>query len=167
MTNKKTIILNKNAIQQKINRLAYQLYESNYNEKEITLVGIVLNGYILAEKISKKLNEISNIKVNLGKIIINKKNPVNSKVEFPLNQKYSGKNIVIIDDVLNSGRTLIYATKHFLDIPLKKIQILVLINRNHKLFPIAPDFTGLSLSTTMQDHIKVDMSKGKEMAYLI
>ncbi|MFK8282469.1 phosphoribosyltransferase family protein [Capnocytophaga cynodegmi] len=159
-------ILNNNDIQHKIRRIAYQIYETNLNEKQIILAGIQGNGYIFAEKLKVVLSEISPIEVILCKVTMNKKNPLEGITTSIKSDDYQNKVIVLVDDVLNSGLTLIYGVKHFLEVPLKKLTTAVLVNRNHKNYPIKADFKGISLSTSLQEHVSVDFSEGNYIAYL-
>ncbi len=160
------IILNNQQINHKIKRIAYQIYENNIDEKELILAGIKTNGFVFAQKIKEALNVICNIDIILCEVIINKKKP-QDKIETSLDSNvYKNKSLVLVDDVLNSGTTLIYAVKHFLDVPLKQFKTAVLVNRNHKKYPIKADFKGLSLSTSLQEHIIVDFSKKSAKAYL-
>nr|WP_321245567.1 phosphoribosyltransferase family protein [uncultured Psychroserpens sp.] len=162
----KDIILNHQEIQHKIKRIAYQIYECNVYEDEIILAGIEHNGFILAKKLKQSLEKISSIKPILCKVTIDKKNPL-SEVKTSLTEKeYSNKSIVLIDDVLNSGSTLIYGVKHFLDVPLKQFKTAVLVNRNHKKYPVKADFKGISLSTSLHEHIEIDLTGKSHQAYL-
>lgn len=166
MTAKKNIILNASQIQQKIHRIAYQIYESNSNESEVVLAGISKNGYILAQSLQQYLLEISPLKITMCEVFIDKKNP-RKPIKTSINvEEYSNKSFVLVDDVLNSGTTLIYGVKHFLEVPLKRFKTAVLINRNHKKYPIKADFKGLSLSTTLQEHVVVEFTKNNAIAYL-
>src|SRR5690606_25267443 len=132
MTTSKQTILNHQEINHKIRRIAYQIYENNVNETEVILAGIDANGYILAEKLKANLDKISDLKSVLCKVVIDKKNPLNPITTSVAASDYSNKSIVLIDDVLNSGSTLIYGVKHFLDVPVKQFKTAVLVNRNHK-----------------------------------
>jgi len=162
----KSVILNNQQIAHKIKRMAYQIYENNIDEKEIILAGIKNNGFVLAQKIKDILKTISDIEVHLCEVNINKKKP-QEKVSTSLGPDvYKNKSLVLVDDVLNSGTTLIYAAKHFLDVPLKQFKTVVLVNRNHKKYPIKADFKGLSLSTSLQEHISVEFNKDAASAYL-
>ena len=161
-----SIILTNEQIQNKTRRIAYQIYETNSNEKEIIIAGINGNGYIFAQNIGQILQEISTIKVILCEVKIDKKNPLN-KVETDIPSAiYKNKSLVLIDDVLSSGTTLMYGIKHFLDVPLKKFKTAVLINRNHKKYPVKADFKGISLSTSMQEHVAVIFDKNKAYAVI-
>jgi len=162
----RSIILNDQQIQDKIRRIAYQIYESNTKEKEIILAGIQQNGYILAQRIAKALSEISPIEVKLCEVLIDKKNPRSEVSTSQEASAYKNKSLILVDDVLNSGTTLIYAARHFLDVPLKRFKTVVLVNRNHKKYPIKADFKGISLSTSMQEHIYVEFNTADSVAYL-
>jgi pyrimidine operon attenuation protein/uracil phosphoribosyltransferase len=161
-------ILNAEQIQQKLNRLAYEIYEHTLDEKEIMLTGIEGNGYLVAKKLSALLKKISGQKIQLGKITIDKKNPLTQKAKIDFDEKdYKNKVVILVDDVLNSGKTLIYAVQLFLNQPVRKLHTVVLVDRSHTNYPVKADFVGLSLSTTLQDHIVADLSKsGKETVYL-
>ncbi len=165
----KTQILNTVQIGQKINRMVYQIYETNFGEKELLIAGIDGNGYMLAKEIHDRLKKVADIKLTLGKITLNKDEPWRTKpvTDFEEND-FVNKNVLVIDDVLNSGKALMYATKLFLSKPVKKLNTLVLVDRSHTRFPIKADFVGLSLSTTLQEHIEADFSKkGSEAVFLI
>ncbi|GAA3784719.1 MULTISPECIES: phosphoribosyltransferase family protein [Corallibacter] len=166
MSATKNIILNHEEITHKIRRIAYQIYESNVNEKEVILAGIDSNGYILAKKLKLMLSKISDIKPILCKVEIDKKNPRNIIKTSIAPSDYEGKSVVLIDDVLNSGTTLIYGVKHFLEVPLKQFKTAVLVNRNHKKYPVKADFKGLSLSTSLHEHIDVVLEGKTFEAYL-
>lgn len=162
------IILNEKQTQQKLKRIAYQIYEANSKEKEVVLAGIVGNGYLVTQQIAAILKEISDLKVTLCEVIIDKKNPLKTIITSITKEDYTNKALVLIDDVLSSGTTLIYGVKHFLDVPLKRFKTAVLVNRNHKKYPIKADFKGLSLSTSIKEHVQVEFSENnKAIAYLI
>jgi len=162
----KNTILSHKEIEHKIRRIAYQIYESNVNESEIVIAGIESNGYILAKKIKLQLDKISDINSTLCKVTVDKDEPTNLIKTSIKSEDYSNKSIVLIDDVLNSGSTLIYGIKHFLDVPLKQFKTAVLVNRNHKKFPVKADFKGISLSTSLFEHVHVNLSKQPYEAYL-
>ena len=159
-------ILNHEDIQNKIRRIAYQIYESNVSENEIILAGVALNGYVIAERLKVILEEVSDIKCILCKVTMNKTAPLGT-VETSLDAKdYQDKSLILIDDVLNSGTTLIYGVKHFLEVPLKQFKTAVLVNRNHKKYPVKADYKGISLSTSLQERVKVRFKPGKDSAIL-
>lgn len=161
----KNIILTQQEIVHKTRRIAYQIYETFSDEKEIVLAGIASNGYVFTQKLAVELEKISDLKVILCEVKINKENPLD-KIETSLPpDAYANKALVLVDDVLNSGTTLIYGVKHFLDVPLKKFKTAVLVDRNHKQYPVKADFKGLSLSTSLREHIQVVFGD-EEYAYL-
>ncbi len=156
----KSLVLNKEQLQQKIDRLAWQIYEQNYKEKEIIIAGIAKRGVLVAQKLADKLMEISSVKVKLSTIRLDKDNPYEKEIEVDITEaEFKDKVLILVDDVLNSGKTLIYGTKHFLSVPLKRLSTVVLVDRNHNRFPIKADFVGLSLSTTLKEHISVELEK--------
>ncbi|CAL67365.1 phosphoribosyltransferase family protein [Christiangramia forsetii] len=159
-------ILDQDQIKHKIRRIAYQIYESNIDEKEIIIAGIAKNGFILAEKLDKELKDISPIKTSLCKVEIDKKNPLGEIKTSLSSQEYQNKSIILVDDVLNSGTTLIYGVRHFLEVPLKQFKTAVLVDRNHKKYPVKADFKGISLSTSLSETIKVIFEKNKERVEL-
>jgi pyrimidine operon attenuation protein/uracil phosphoribosyltransferase len=148
-------ILNHDEINHKVKRIAYQIYESNVNEQEVILAGIESNGYIFAEQLKAVLVEICDLNPVLCKVTIDKKNPTSPITTSLSKDAYTNKSLVLVDDVLNSGTTLIYGVKHFLDVPLKQFKTAVLVNRNHKKYPVKADFKGISLSTSTHEHISV------------
>ena len=160
-------ILNNKEINHKIRRIAYQIYESNVGEKEVVLAGIQSNGYFLAQKIKNKLEEISKIKGTLCSVKINKKKPHNIVETSLVSEQYTKKSLVLIDDVLHSGTTLIYGVKHFLETPLKQFKTAVLVNRNHKKYPVKADFKGISLSTSLNEHVDVTFEENNSKVVLI
>lgn len=153
------IILNHQEINHKLNRIAHQIYEANINEEQVVLAGIDKNGFILGGLLKEKLEEISELDVIICKVIIDKLNPL-EEIKTSLNvSNYENKSIILIDDVLNSGATLIYGVKHFLSVPLKRFKTVVLVNRNHKKYPVKADFKGISLSTSLNEHVTVSLKK--------
>lgn len=169
MTAAKTLILNNREITQKIDRISYQILEDNYKEKEIVLVGIANNGYLFADKIAKKLKKISSdTTITLVKLSLNKENPLNNEITINKSTDIlTDKVVILIDDVLNSGKTLIYGVKYILDYPIKRMSTAVLVDRNHKRYPIGTHYIGLALSTTLQNNISVEFETKDEMkAYL-
>ncbi len=162
----KTIILNTIAIQNKIRRIAYQIYEINSDEEAISIAGIKENGFLFAQKVAAELEKISPISIQIGSISVDKKNPL-SPISTSLQAvDYRNKPLVIIDDVLHTGSTLMYAVRHFLAEPLTRVNTVVLVDRNHKQFPIKVDFKGISLSTSLQDHVEVVFNKEGDYVYL-
>jgi pyrimidine operon attenuation protein / uracil phosphoribosyltransferase len=149
------VILNHEEINHKIRRIAFQIYENNVYETEVILAGIDSNGYIFAKKLKTVLQKISDINPILCKVSIDKKNPSHPVKTSITPEDYENKSLVLVDDVLNSGTTLIYGVKHFLNVPLKQFKTAVLVNRNHKKYPVKADFKGISLSTSLHEHVNV------------
>ncbi|MES2410524.1 MAG: phosphoribosyltransferase family protein [Bacteroidota bacterium] len=161
------IILNHLEIEHKIKRIAFQIYETFSEENEVIVAGIANNGYVFAEKIGRVLKEISDLKVTLCKVKIDKQNPFSAITTSVPKEIYINNSIVLVDDVLHSGTTLIYGVKHFLEVPVKKIKTAVLVDRNHKKFPVKADFKGISLSTSIKEHVHVVFENNNDYAYLI
>lgn len=160
------IILTHQEIEHKIRRIAYQVYETFVDEESIIIAGITSNGFILAEKLAIVLNSISSIKVILCEVKIDKTNPFAEITTSITDETYKNKGIVLVDDVLNSGSTLMYGVKHFLNVPLKKFKTAVLVDRNHKKYPIKVDFKGISLSTSSHEHVEVVFKETSSYATL-
>ncbi|WP_300570765.1 phosphoribosyltransferase domain-containing protein [Flavobacterium sp.] len=159
-------ILNHQEIEFKIKRIAYQIYETFIDEEEIVIAGIQGNGSVFASKIASMLKTISPLKVILCDVVIDKKNP-NAAITTSINaSEYQNKGLILVDDVLNSGTTLIYGVRHFLDVPLTKFKTAVLVDRNHKKYPIKADFKGISLSTSLLEHVQVVFDEKGDYAYL-
>ena len=165
MVAQKKYILSKDVVEKKLRRMAYEILENNTDEKEIILAGIRESGSVVAKVIQQMLGEISSIKTELITITLDKKEPTDVSLSKTLD--FNGKVIILIDDVSNSGKTLLYALKPFIVFLPKKIQTLVLVERTHTSFPVRPDYVGLSIATTIQEHIFVEV-KGEEVegAYL-
>lgn len=165
--NTKTVILESKKIEQKIIRMAHEIAEFNYDEPGVIIIGIADRGFQLAERICKELSLCYDKPVELGSLHMDKSNPVNSEynVDIPLDQM-TGKSVILVDDVLESGRTLVYACRFLLSANVKKLTTVVLVDRMHPKFPITADFVGLTLSTTLQEHISVDLTQGQEAVFL-
>ena len=163
----KNIILSHKEIQHKIRRIAYQILEANINEKEVLIAGIDGVGLNFAKKIQTALQSITDTKITLCKVSMNKIKPLESGVTTSIPEKeYIHKSIVLVDDVLNSGTTLIYGVHHFLKTPLKQLKTAVLVNRNHKKYPVKADYKGISLSTSLQEHVHVVFQAENDRVYL-
>ena len=160
-------ILTNSQIKRKIKRISLQIIESNVEEKEVVLAGIEQNGFLLAKELNKMITELSKLSIKLCSLKIDKKNPLNNISTSLNSSEYKNKSIVVVDDVLNSGSTLMYAVKHFLDTELRQLKTAVLVDRNHKKFPIKADFKGVSLSTSIQNHVKVQFDKNSIEAFLL
>jgi pyrimidine operon attenuation protein/uracil phosphoribosyltransferase len=162
----KNIILSQQEIDHKTRRIAYQIYETFPDETEVVLAGIASNGFLFTKMLAVELERISDIKITLCEVKINKEKPLEPVQTSLKPEEYANKSLVLVDDVLNSGTTLIYGVKHFLEVPLKKFKTAVLVDRNHKQYPVKADFKGLSLSTSLLEHIQVVLGGNEQYAYL-
>ena len=159
-------ILENIQILNKIKKISLQIIESNLDSNKIIICGIEKNGALLAEKICKELDLISKKNIIFCSMKINKSNPTEDiQLSIDINE-CKNQSVVIVDDVLNSGKTLTYALKHFLVIEIKSIKTAVLVNRSHKKFPISADFKGINLSSSLQNHVDVVFKKDKIEAFL-
>ncbi|WP_256012948.1 phosphoribosyltransferase family protein [Desertivirga xinjiangensis] len=162
MADKKILVLDNTQIEQKTTRMAYQIWEDNLEESSLVIAGIADYGYILAERLQKELQQISGIEVQLMKIELDKSSSHLKAITDMKIEQCANKVVILVDDVLNSGRTLAYGLGVFLDIPLKKLRTAVLVNRSHRIFPVTPDFTGLELATVTKEHVDVFLTSNKE-----
>lgn len=155
------MILSRDAALRKLQRMAYEIVERNFNEKELILAGIKENGVIIARILCDFLKPIFTGDIRIIEIDINKKSPLQVSIVTEKNPvALDDKVVIITDDVSNSGRTLSYALRPFLDYFPAKIQTLVLVERSHKTFPVSPDFTGLSIATALSERIVVETEGG-------
>jgi len=162
-------ILNAAQIRQKITRIAFEIYERNFEETELVLVGIAENGFFFAELLSKELQQISPISILLHRLELNKTNPSAASLSLkPELNNLQNKVVILADDVLNTGKTLAFSLPLFLDAQARKIEIATLIDRHHPLFPVAATYTGYSLATTLKEHIEVTFPEdGNFGAFLV
>jgi len=160
-------ILSHEQIQHTVRRIAYQIYEANVEEKEIIIAGIDGGGLQFAKKLQAVLQKITEAEISLCKMSMDKSDPLKSGVQTSIPEKaYKNKSVVLVDDVLNSGTTLIYGVHHFLKTPLKQLKTAVLVNRNHKKYPVKADYKGISLSTSLQEHVHVEFKTKNDKVYL-
>jgi pyrimidine operon attenuation protein/uracil phosphoribosyltransferase len=160
-------ILDDSQVKQIIKRIAYQVFENHFNDKDLIIAGIDGRGAHIAGLLFDELSTISKIKLKLLTITLDKINPTGSSVQLSDdNISITDKNVIVVDDVLNTGRTLVYALTPFIRAKAKKIQIAVLVDRNHKNFPVSADYRGMELSTTLQEHVSVTIERKKVNVYL-
>lgn len=161
-------VLNHKQVGQKITRMAFEIYERNLHVTAgIVVAGITGMGTTLAQLLASELRKISPIQVEEVEVILDKQAISSSKVGLSSPMNLSGKTILLVDDVLNTGKTLVYAMHPFLDREVEKIEIAVLVNRSHGFFPVKPDYTGFELATTFNEHIRVDFSKNNYSVHLL
>lgn len=167
MTKEPTLILNAKQISRKLTRMAHEIHENHYREKELVLIGVEGRGSQLAARLCKLLSEVSELTIHQEEIRLNKDKPLSEPLVFTGDLKsLKGKSVILVDDVLNSGKTLIYASRFLLDVDLKSLTIATLVDRFHRKFPIRPDIVGITLSTNLREHVTVNLNKGKEAVYL-
>ena len=167
-TETRAAILSDAEIRSKFTRMAYEIYESNYVYKKITIVGLGAQGEFIARALKNQIEEISSIKVDLVSAV---KDIANSKINLDIpapGKIFKDRNVVIVDDVLYSGKTLFSAVALVLAYMPVRIQTAVLIDRGHRLLPISPNFTGIELATTLREHVSVEfnLKTGKAAAFL-
>ncbi|QJD95779.1 phosphoribosyltransferase [Mucilaginibacter robiniae] len=162
MPDKRILILNHQQIQQKIDRIAYQILEDNLDEPEVIIAGIMPQGSLIAQRIKQVLEQIAPFTCRMINIELDKQSHT---LQFSTDEDVntcSNKVVVLVDDVLNSGKTLAYGFGVFLDVPLKKLRTVVLVDRNHKSFPVSTDYSGIALSTVIKEHVYVSISESGE-----
>jgi pyrimidine operon attenuation protein/uracil phosphoribosyltransferase len=161
-------LLNKTQTLQKIRRIAYQVFEENFEESSIIIAGINGEGYTFAVILVHELRQISEIDVRIARVSFDKTATEQPEINIESEvDTFHNKNIVLCDDVLNTGKTLAFSLRPFLNIPIKKLQVAVIVDRNHPNFPMAADYVGYSLSTTLNEHIQVVLSdKEKTGVYI-
>ncbi|MEJ6821223.1 MAG: phosphoribosyltransferase family protein [Flavobacteriales bacterium] len=157
MSTKTTQILNAQEIQHKIQRLAWELYDRHSKAEKLYVVGIQENGYWLAEQLVEKLSAISSIEVELVPLVMHKKAPVLNDMHISLPEQAE---IALVDDVLNSGRTLLWAVIKLMEFRPQQLSTTVLVDRSHKRYPVKADLKGISLSTTLQETVRLNIENG-------
>ncbi|MDB4682467.1 phosphoribosyltransferase family protein [Crocinitomicaceae bacterium] len=161
------VILNHQQIQQKITRLGHELLENCFEENKIFIGGIQGNGFELAKKIAAIISRNSDISVNQFEIKINKTEPWKEEVSLNIDEDKLKKGfIILVDDVINSGKTMQYALVKILERPSKTIRTVVLVDRKHRRYPVKADIVGLSLSTTLKDRVEVVLGTSDSKAFL-
>lgn len=163
----KHVILDAKQIDQKIKRMAYEIYENNYGEKSILFAGICKQGETLAKKLVKQLNAISSMETITVRIDLDKNHPFREEINTSeIGENSKNKVVILVDDVQNTGKTIAYGLRPFLNVKVKKIEVAVLVNRSHTEFPISPTYTGYELSTTLSDHVVVTLTGKEKGVYL-
>ncbi len=152
-----TEVLNDKEVKDRIKRIAWQIFEEFQDQPRVVLAGIAERGYFLAQVLKDQLEAIADIDTELCRLRFDKDEPIDSKPILEPAMDLNGQNIVLVDDVLKSGSTLIYGVKYFLDFPIRSMKTVVLVDRNHKRYPVKADFKGLSLSTSLKEHVSVNI----------
>jgi len=163
-----TEVLNHKQVGQKITRMAFEIYERNLHASGgMVVAGITGMGTILAHLLATELRRISPLQVEEVEVLLDKQAVTATDVQLSSPIALKGKTIILVDDVLNTGKTLVYALKPFLEHEVEKMEIAVLVNRSHGLFPVKPDYTGFELATTFTEHIRVDFSGNNHSVHLL
>jgi pyrimidine operon attenuation protein/uracil phosphoribosyltransferase len=159
MTSETTQILTRVQVEQKIRRIAFEIYENNFEESEVILAGVSGEGHVLAERLADVLRQIAPLDVKVMKITLDKTTLEQPPVHLDAEETvFTKKSVIVVDDVLNSGRTLAFVLQPFLNVPLSKLKVAVIVDRDHKRYPIAADYIGYKLSTTLTEHVQVVLS---------
>ncbi len=167
MTNYGDLILSEAQIQQKLKRIAFQIVENNIKEPKLIIAGINGQGYLLAKKLTKTLEAICSSKLTLVEVQIDKKSPSSDTIGLNCDEKaIKDQSVILVDDVLNTGKTMAYSIIPFLRVSVKKLEVAVLVNRDHNRYPLRATYTGYELSTTLQNHIEVNLGLKKMAVFL-
>ena len=161
---KKLNILSEDKIQRILKRMSIQIFENNLGISRIVLVGINGQGYQMALRLQKILESIDDMSLtcDLAELIINKKNPIEGEISLSIDlNQLNDQTVVLIDDVMNTGRTQAYGIKFLLRAAIKKLETAILVDRRHKLFPVSTNYCGLALSTTLEEHVEVSFDSGR------
>lgn len=140
-------------------RIAHEINEAYFTEKQVVLVGITGRGFDFAGRLKKLLDTIAENEILLAKITLDKDTPLKHDIAITPELDLKNKAVLLVDDVLNSGKTLAYAAGHLLQYAPKSLKTVILVNREHHRYPITADFVGLSLATTLKEHIAVEFGK--------
>ena len=162
----KTLVLDHLQVQRKLERIAHQLHEQFFQEEGIVLVGVAPRGAKVADRLARLLEAISDLAVERVDLKLDKDRPLEEPVVLSVElDTLKGRTVLLVDDVLMSGRTLMYAAAHLVSVPLKQLTTVVLVDRRHRTFPIRADSVGLTLSTTLCEHISVELGR-RDAVYL-
>lgn len=147
-------------IRRKIKRMAFEIAESNFENEKIYFLGINNNGYNFASMLLKALQKITDKELVLSRISLKPQNPVENEITIDIEKsQLANQAIIVVDDVANTGRTLFYAMEVLMDVLPVKVETAVLVDRMHKQFPVSVNYVGMTLATTIQDNIKVDLKE--------
>ncbi len=161
-------ILDHTAIEQKINRLAFEILENTFEEPVIFIGGICGNGFQMANALASIIQSNSDQTIHVFEIIVNKEEPWKDPIELSIpDSDLKNAYILLVDDVLNSGKTMQYSLIKFLERATKSIKTVALVDRTHRRYPIKADFVGLSLSTTLKERVEVEFKDSNSRAYLV
>lgn len=162
-----TLVLNDRQINQKLQRIAYEILENNSEDDALYLVGIKGNGYLIAQELFEILKPITEQEIKVAEVSVNKQDPLSEPIRLSVSSEELQGTLILIDDVINSGKTMQYALMKLLEQPVRKIKTVSLVDRKHRRYPIRCDYVGLTLSTTLQDRVEVVLEKDSSKAYLV
>ncbi len=174
---KQTKVIDKSGFRRTVDRLAHEVVEKNKGAEDIVVVGIRTRGDFLAHRIAKKIEEIEGRKVNVGRLDITLyRDDLRGRLDQPQLKSteilfdIAGKVLVLVDDVLFTGRTIRSALNALMDLGRPStIQLLVLVDRGHRELPIKADYVGKNIPTSQKQEIKVNMAEidEEDAVYLI
>ncbi len=167
MDTEKKYILDETSAAVKLERMAYEIAEELGDTSEtIILAGVRDNGVVMAHILARLIKDIAGLESEIIELALDKRRP--GPVTLNREPDFNNRIIIVVDDVVNSGKTSLYALKPFLNSHPRQIQLLTLIERTHKAFPVKADYVGISLATTLQEHIYVEVSGDRVTgAYMI
>ena len=156
------LILDNSDIENKIQRIGLEILEDNIDQSKIILFGISDNGKLISQKLIDHINKISDIKIVLIDVIIN-----NGSISYNSKFDVLNESIIIVGDVSQTGKTLQMVISDLMLYNPSKIKTSVIINRDQTMFPVKIDYSGLSLSTSVNEHVDVIIDKkGRLSVYL-
>ena len=163
----KVRILDQKEIYARLKRMAFEVYERNYQEKNLLVIGIDVRGGFIAKELCRYLTEISDLQIERVKAKLDKSDEgVGIELDVDI-EKIHQRPVVVVDDVLYTGNTMLHVVSILLQAGPNSIQTAVLIDRGHRSMPVSPDFVGLELATTIQQHVSVDITEDTVEAFLL
>jgi len=160
-------ILNHQQIANKLKRLAWQIYENNMDESTLWIAGIDKRGIYLSEKIADELSKISSQKINMVKVLIDRQSFEPTYLSDHHIEELKDGVLILIDDVLNTGKTIISAMLPLIPKQVRSIQLVVLASRSHRMFPVRADYVGISMATTLQEHLLFDNTSESDLKLVL
>jgi len=166
---KRKVVMDAEGIERSLTRVAYQILEKNKGVEDLVLIGIQKGGVLLAERLGRKISAIEGVPIPVGKLDITlyrddimksgKQHEI-GKTDIPFS--LNGKKVVLVDDVIFTGRTIRAAMDALMDFGRPKlIELAVLIDRGHREIPIRADFVGKNLPSSQSEEVLVKLSKRK------
>jgi pyrimidine operon attenuation protein/uracil phosphoribosyltransferase len=162
-------VLDSEAINVIVHRMAHQVYEQFCDYDELILLGVDGEGFFLAEQLKAELDQMNLLRSRLFKLSLPKHEKSKPGITFsPALPNLKGIPVLLVDDVLNSGRTLTYCLSPLVEYEIPSLKIAVLVERKYRKFPVASSITGLELSTTLEENVLavLDPEKGEVGVFL-